>query len=204
VLTMPQIYYNQKNYSNQNVLLIVLYVMKKKNVMHFLMDAIINVVLIACFKWIKRNAIIIVIHVKFVYLVYLFTINIFENIFFLTINIFIMFCIKLKFTSDVKDIFTMWEETSDNEFYFHLKIDRMINHWLRILKDQQVVDRTDIESENVIYSDDKLCMMKMKYLMIQRQIDLLNNDGVYGKNREFTIKVFRGDNYHQLKEFTLF
>jgi hypothetical protein len=204
VLTMPQIYYNQKNYSNQNVLLIVLYVMKKKNVMHFLMDAIINVVLIACFKWIKRNAFIIVIHIKFVYLVYLFTINIFENIFFLTINIFIMFCIKLKFTSDVKDIFTMWEETSDNEFYFHLKIDRMINHWLRILKDQQVVDRTNIESENVIYSDDKLCMMKMKYLMIQRQIDLMNNDGVYGKNREFIIKVFRGDNYDQLKEFTLF
>jgi hypothetical protein len=115
-----------------------------------------------------------------------------------------MFCIKLKFTSDVKDIFTMWEETSDNEFYFHLKIDRMINHWLRILKDQQVVDRTNIESENVIYSDDKLCMMKMKYLMIQRQIDLMNNDGVYGKNREFSIKVFRGDNYDQLKEFTLF
>ena len=115
-----------------------------------------------------------------------------------------MFGIKLILKSDVKDIFTMWEETADSEFYFHMKLDRMINHWLRILVDQQFVVRTNVEYENDIYSDDKLCMMKKKYLMIQRQIDLMNYDGVYEKNRNFEIKVYQGDNYDQLKEFALF
>jgi hypothetical protein len=47
-------------------------------------------------------------------------------------------------------------------------------------------------------------MIKKKYEMIQRQIDLLNNDGVYGQNREFSLKVFQGNIHNQLKEFKLF
>ena len=43
-----------------------------------------------------------------------------------------------------------------------------------------------------------------KYLMIQRQIDLMNYDGVYEKQREFTIRTFQGDNHDKLKEFQLF
>lgn len=115
-----------------------------------------------------------------------------------------MFAIELMFKSDVKDIYTKWVETADSEFYFHLKLDRMINHWLRFLVEEQVVVRTNIEYENDIYSDDKLCMMKKKYLMIQRQVDLMNYDGIYGQNRNFIIRVFQGDNHDQLKEFSLF
>lgn len=115
-----------------------------------------------------------------------------------------MFAIELMFKSDVKDIYTKWIETADNEFYFHMKLDRMLNHWLRIVVDEQVIVRTNIEYENDIYSDDKLCIMKKKYLMIQRQIDLMNYDGVYEKQREFTIRTFQGDNHDKLKEFTLF
>jgi hypothetical protein len=60
----------------------------------------------------------------------------------------IMFAIELLFQSDVKDIYTMWRETSDNEFFFHVKLDRMLNRWLRLVVDEQVVVRTNIEYEN--------------------------------------------------------
>ncbi len=109
-----------------------------------------------------------------------------------------MYKIKLKFKSDVKGIHTIWEETSDNEFFFHLKLDRMLNHWLSVLVKEPV------KYTNNIFSDDKICVMKKKYEIIQRQIELMNCEGAYEQRREFIINFYQGDNYDKLLEFQLF
>ena len=67
-----------------------------------------------------------------------------------------MFLIKLLFESDVNNVFTQIKETAIDQQFFHMKLRRLIDIWMRNLNCPAV--------NNDLDSDDQLSLMKLKYM----------------------------------------
>jgi hypothetical protein len=107
-----------------------------------------------------------------------------------------MFKIELCFDSNENGIFTSWTETADSEQFMRIKVERMLDHWLKILCPY-------VDSSKFFVPGDKV--MHFKYLLIQNQIQYLNslnNDN--DCDREFEIVVYQGENMHNLQDIHLF
>jgi len=126
-----------------------------------------------------------------------------ELIFFQIYFIIKMYLIELHFVSDVQNVFTKHVETANDEHWFLLKLERLLNNWLKILSPYK--EKTHGTQDcDFPYAIEKKEILLKKYMLIQQEVFYMNQTNMCDRERSFVINVYQGEKLNSLNKIDFF